>query len=520
MIVLFKKYIKSQMILNIIYFFLFIQLSVIAQKPEPSPVIVIMADQLRFDVLEKFTPNINALKNDGVNFKRAYCASPICAPSRASFFTGLYPNNHQSLLNAQTKDYTKFDKTKAQTPNLYTILENSHQSIHVGKNHFITAENIEKDPNSKTIWIMEAQYNAWMKTQNKPRVGGMFYRSNIPEIISPSVTKLKSYSNPNVGLYKEGVDFYFDHYVASQSVEAIKNREKTKPILLNAMFLAPHPPFHVPEPYFSMVKTSDFTLPENVGKWNEFQSPLQMYNITGFIGTRYTREQWREIWTKYLGLVKMLDDEVGRIIQTLKNEGLYENATIVFTSDHGEMLGSHSLWQKMCMYEESAKIPLIIKFPSKIKTKIKETETLVSLVDVLPTILDINQDKSKRNLDGKSLLPLVHGEQWNREAIFIQYDGNVSLGSTQRCIVKGDFKLIVDMFKDETFVELYDLKNDSEETKNLIFDTTYEAKANELIGELSSQMKKSNDRIVLPADLRGNFIRNYRKETSKDSKTE
>jgi arylsulfatase A-like enzyme len=499
---------------------LFYQSSLFAQKNDNSPTIIIMADQLRFDVLEKFTPNINALKNDGVNFKRAYCASPICAPSRASFFTGLYPNNHQSLLNAQTKDYTKFDKTKAQTPNLYTILENSHQSIHVGKNHFITAENIEKDPNSKTIWIMEAQYNAWMKTQNKPRVGGMFYRSNIPEIISPSVTKLKSYSNPNVGLYKEGVDFYFDHYVASQGIEAIKNRDKSKPLLLNAMFLAPHPPFHVPEPYFSMYKTTDYTLPESIGKWYEGQSPLQMYNITGFIGTRYNREQWREIWAKYLGLVKLLDDEVGRIIQTLKDEGLYEKSTIVFTSDHGEMLGSHSLWQKMCMYEASAKIPLIIKLPNNIKPKVKESSEIVSLVDVLPTILEVNKMKNAGSMDGKSLLPIFEGKNLERKAIFIQYDGNVSLGSTQRCIVKGDFKLIVDMFKDETFIELYDLKNDSEETKNLIFDTTYEAKANELIGELSSQMKKSNDRIVLPADLRGNFIRNYRKETSKDSKTE
>jgi arylsulfatase A-like enzyme len=500
--------------------FLFIQLSVIAQKTEPSPVIVIMADQLRFDVLEKFTPNINALKNDGVNFSRAYCASPICAPSRASFFTGLYPNNHQSLLNAQTRDYTNFDKTKAATPNLYTLLAGNWDSYHLGKNHFITTENIEKDPRTSTKWIVEANYNAWMKAQNKSRAGGVDYRSNIPEIISPNTTKPKSYSNPNIGLYKDGAEFYFDHYVASQGIEAIKNREKTKPLLLNAMFLAPHPPFHVPEPYFSMYKTTDYTLPESIGKWYEGQSPLQMYNITGFIGTRYNREQWREIWAKYLGLVKLLDDEVGRIIQTLKEEGLYEKSTIVFTSDHGEMLGSHSLWQKMCMYEASAKIPLIIKLPNNIKPKVKESSEIVSLVDVLPTILEVNKMKNAGSMDGKSLLPIFEGKNLERKAIFIQYDGNVSLGSTQRCIVKGDFKLIVDMFKDETFIELYDLKNDSEETKNLIFDTTYEAKANELIGELSSQMKKSNDRIVLPADLRGNFIRNYRKETSKDSKTE
>jgi arylsulfatase A-like enzyme len=500
--------------------FLLFQIPVFAQKNENSHVIVIMADQLRCDALGALTPNINALKNDGVNFKRAYCASPICAPSRASFFTGLFPNNHRSMLNAPVSEYESFAKTKVGIPNLYTILETTHDSRHVGKNHFITAEDIEKNSTSKTKWITDANYYAWLKEQKKNRAGGADYRTNIPEIVSPNVTKLKSYSTPNIGLYKDGTEFYFDHYVASQSVEAIKNRDKSKPLLLNSMFLAPHPPFHVPEPYFSMVKTSDFKLPENVGKWHEGQSPLQMYNITGFIGTRYTREQWREIWTKYLGLVKMLDDEVGRIVQTLKDEGLYENATIVFTSDHGEMLGSHSLWQKMCMYEESAKIPLIIKLPKRIQPKIKESETLVSLVDVLPTILEVNGVEKIEKLDGKSLLPIFEGKNLDRKAIFIQYDGNISLGSTQRAIVKENFKLIVDMFKDENHLELYDVTNDSEETKNLIFDKNYEVKANELIKELAQQMKSSNDRIALPADLRGDFLKNFVKNGGMNVKSE
>jgi arylsulfatase A-like enzyme len=280
-----------------------------AQSKEQVPVIIIMADQLRTDALGKLTPNINALQKDAVNFTRAYCAVPLCAPSRSSFFTGLYANRTGSMINPWDKEDEIFGNTKAGIPNLYGLLETTWDSHHVGKQHFFTEEKIDKDPNSKTKWITQEDYSNWTKAQKKTKPGGKQYKDNAPEIVSGSHTQLRSYSTPAFGVYKEGIDYFLDHYIASESIAAIQNRDKSKPLLLNAMFLAPHPPFSIPEPYYSMVNTKDFNLPDNVGQWYAGQSPLQMYNLTGFIGSRYSREQWREIWAKYLGLVKLLDEK-------------------------------------------------------------------------------------------------------------------------------------------------------------------------------------------------------------------
>ncbi len=491
----------------------------VAQKKERTPVVIIMADQLRADVLGNLTPNINSLQNDGVHFTRAYCAVPLCAPSRASFFTGLYANRTGSLINPWEKEDEMYGNTKAGIPHLYGLLEKEWDSHHIGKQHFFTAEKIDEDPKSKTKWITQKDYSEWVKSNNKTKPGGKQFKDNAPEIVSGAHSRLRSYSTPAFAVYKDGVDYFLDHYIASKSIAAIEQRDRTKPLLLNAMFLAPHPPFDIPEPYYSMIKPGDFTLPENIGEWYSGQSPLQMYNLTGFIGSRYSREQWREIWTKYLGLVKLLDDEVGRVINALKKEGLYDKAIIVFTADHGEMLGSHSLWQKMCMYEASAKVPLIVKLPKDFQPAIKASDAPVSLVDVLPTLLEYNGLPVPPNLDGRSLIPLLQGQSPTRNAIFVQYDGNGSLGSAQRCIVKNNYKLIVDIFKDETFVELYDVIQDPQEKVNLMFNQKFAVPADELIGELQDYMKRTGDRLQLPQTLRENFIKNYKPGIQKTAKS-
>ncbi len=330
-----------------------------AQVPHPEPaqkvpVIIIMSDQLRTDALGTFTPNINSLEQDGIRFNRAYCACPLCAPSRAAFFTGRYPNNTGALINGWAVEDEGDREVKAGTPNLYQEMGEQWDSWHVGKQHFFTSDSIDLDPASTTHWITKNDYKHWLKKQGVAAPGGKAYSDEAPELVSDEFTRLKTYSIPKTGVYKPGPGYTFDHFIAEHVIKVIdEHKPDDKPLLINAMFLAPHPPLCVPEPYFSKINENGITIPENVGVWYTGQSPLQMYNITGFFGSRYSREQWSAIWPKYLGLVSELDDEVGRIITSLKEKGLYDKALIIFTADHGEMLGSHSLWQKMCMYEES-----------------------------------------------------------------------------------------------------------------------------------------------------------------------
>ncbi len=497
---------------NILLPVMFLLGSHVPDKPpvKKIPVIIIMSDQLRYDALGKFTPNINSLKEEGITFNNAYCACPLCAPSRGSFFTGLYPDNSGSLINGWAKEDEHYRDVKAGTPNLYQAMEGIWDSRHIGKQHFFTADRIDQDPGSRTRWITKKDYHKWLKKQNIPAPGGREYSDKAPELISEDFTRLKSYSIPETGIYKPGIEYYFDHYIAGKAVDAIhEKRENDKPLLINAMFLAPHPPLSVPEPYFSRIKQDELDIPENVGVWYDGQSPLQMYNLTGFFGSRYSRKEWSAIWPKYMGLVSLLDDEVGRILQALKNEGLYDKALIIFTADHGEMLGSHSLWQKMCMYEESVRVPLIIKFPSDFSPAIHRSDELVSLIDIWPTLKDYLGLEVPGTTDGISLMPLVKGQEAPRKRIFIQYDGNAAYGNNQRCVVEGKRKLIVDTFKDEVYLELYDVGSDPREKVNLALDPGNGDMVKDLLGTVRTFMRENNDRLVLPASVYETFMKNY-----------
>ncbi|GKX31445.1 choline-sulfatase [Vallitalea longa] len=472
-------------------------------------VVVIMADQLRADMLGEDTPNITQIANEGVKFNRAYCASPLCVPARGAFFTGKYPNINGSLINPWFSLDAHHGDVNKDVPNLYRMMEREWDSWHAGKQHLYTeGGKMENDPNSKTNWIAtSATYDKYLKDHNKQRPGGPNFRGRVAEMTLGKFTRVKDYSIPKTGCYKEGFDTFFDGYFANSAVKAIRKRDKSKPLLLNAMFLAPHPPLDIPEPWYSMYKEVD--VPENVGKWNADQSPLQMYNLTGILGSRYTREDWKDIWPVYKGLVSLLDHCVGMIIDELKVQGIYDETLIIFTSDHGEMLGSHSLWQKMCMYEESVRIPLLMKFPSGVDCKGKEIDEVVSAVDVLPTLCEYLKIEPPKDLSGVSLMTAIAEEPIDREMIYIQFDGNGARGNFQRCAIMENYKLIIDIFKDEVFLELYDLGEDVGEQNNLIFEKKYRSIIINMVDRIREHMKNTEDMLEVSANVYEDFLENY-----------
>ncbi len=476
-------------------------------KEKPN-VVIIMADQLRADALGEHTPNINKIAEEGAAFNRAYCASPICVPARGAFFTGRYPNSNGSLINPWDENDAHHGNVRAGIKNLYKMLEEDWDSWHTGKQHLYTEEKMDKSPDSRTHWInTQEKYKSFLKSNGKRTPGGADYSGIVPEMAMGRVTRRKNYSIPTTGCYNEGFEYFFDGYFANGAIDAIQKRDKDRPLLLNAMFLAPHPPLEIPEPWYSKIKNID--LPENVGKWCPDQSPLQLYNLPGVLGARYTRKDWGKIWPVYMGLVSLLDYCVGMIINELKNQGIYEDTLIIFTSDHGEMLGSHCLWQKMCMYEESVRIPLYIKFPRKHVPAVKVSDEPVSSVDVLPTICEYLDVELPDNLSGISLMPILEGKKPDRRDIYIQFDGNGARGNFQRCVVRGEYKLIADIFKDESYLELYNVKTDSQEMYNLAFEKEHENMIKDMVKSLAEHMEKTNDLIKIPDEIYEEFIKSY-----------
>lgn len=474
--------------------------------------IMIVADQLRGDVLGKgYTPHIDALAAEAVAFDRAYCASPLCVPARGALFTGLCPNTNGSRINPWWVGDAASGSVHKGIPNLYGLMEASgRECIHSGKQHLFTAEGkLEDDPATRTRWMStEKTYRQFLQQEGRRFPGGARFRSPVPEMAGGLHTRVCSYSNAETGCYEEGVSYYFDGYFTDRALQGLRERDPDRPLFLSAMYLAPHPPLDVPEPWYSRVKAEDVQLPENVGRWYPYQSPLQMYNLTGVIGGHYTVEQWRESWRVYLGLVGLLDDCVGQLLDELKRQGIYDDCLVVFTSDHGEMLGSHRLFQKMCMYEESVRTPLYIRLPGSAHAGTHIGNT-VSHLDVLPTLCEYLDVKAPV-CEGRSLAPLMEGRDgWQDRDVYIQFDGNGALGNFQRCIVRDRYKLIADIFKDEVYFELYDIETDPQETRNLLFGESIPAVAYELLESLLTHMAATHDEIHLPCADMDAFVSTY-----------
>lgn len=464
-------------------------------------IIVIMADQLRYDALGVHTPNTNQLMEDSVSFSRAYCASPLCVPARGSFFTGRYPNETGSLINPWHEQDRDKGWVQEDIPNLYSWLDTRWDSWHVGKQHLYAGRDGAM-PSANTQWLsLHPRYEEYVAENGQRLPGGPAFRARVPELVSDRWTHAKAYSIPTTGCYEPGFSYFFDGFIWQDAQRALQQRDPERPFLLNAMFLAPHPPLDIPEPWYSLVDT--VTLPENVGEWYARQSPLQLYNLPGFLGSRYTKNDWRHVWKVYLGLTALLDHCVGELVEALKQSGLYEDAVIVFTSDHGEMLGSHCLWQKMCLYEEAVRTPLAVNAPKWEAMAPGRVDTPVSSVDVFPTLCELAGVEAPAGVSGQSLVPLLRDPQAqiHRDAVPIQFDGNGALGNRQRALVHGDYKLIVDTFKDEVYAELYNVRTDAQETENLVFSENHQLVAENVFLLLREHMDATGDDLRFPADL-------------------
>lgn len=472
--------------------------------------ILISADQLRYDVLGKgYTPNLDMLAGESVCFDNAYCASPLCVPARGSLFTGLCPNSTGSRINPWEEEDAAHGNVRAGIDHLYDMMERGGwDCIHSGKQHLFTeGGKLEDRPGTRTKWLATEQtYKEFLKKNGKRMPGGARFRSPVPEMIGRERTIYTTCSNADTGCYEEGEDFYFDGYFVKEAIKGLRERDTSKPLFLSAMFLAPHPPFDIPMPWYGKYSLDEVILPDNVGVWYPGQSPLQLYNVTGALGGCYTRDEWKESWRAYLGLVSLLDSCVGRLLEELKRQKIYDESLILFTSDHGEMLGSHRLFQKMCMYQESVKVPLFIKLPrqesDQVSTNTGHVTRNISHVDVLPTLCDYLGIAPEGKMEGTSLRADIEGrEKGQDKPVFIQYDGNSCLSGFQRAVISGGYKLILDVFKNERWFELYHIEEDVQEKENLLMEEKLPSgqgllQAKHLFGCLLSHMLETGDELV------------------------
>lgn len=346
------------------------------------------------------TPHLDALAARGVRFDRAYCAFPLCGPSRNSLLTGLYPNSTGIFQNAQI--FRQTIPKHHSLPQAFRLA--GYHATRIGKlYHYGVPRSIgtngHDDPGS---WEIEINPPGVDRTEEL----------KVAKTLSPGEFggTPSWYASPKEDRY---------HTDALQATEAEWMLERyaknpDQPFFLSVGFFRPHTPYIAPKSYFEQFPLSEMTL---IGGVAEDQSDIPAAGLGSYRidPNKFTEELQKEALQAYYASISFMDAQVGRVVAALDRLGLAENTIIVFTSDHGYHTGEHGLWQKMSLFEESSRVPLLIVAPGTTKGTVVTTP--VSHVDLYPTLTDLCGVTGPGNLQGESLAaqlkdPQASGRGW------------------------------------------------------------------------------------------------------------
>ncbi len=354
------------------------------------------ADQQRSDTVGALgnpyvrTPTLDRLVGDGVAFRNAYCQSPICTPSRASFMTGMYPSRLHNTRNG--------NDTFPDHPPLITklIAASGYECGMIGKFHLQSSGN-------RTEPRLDDGYSFW-KFSHAPR-------DDWPEGHDyADWVRAKGGDLDRLRLSEEHVppEFHQTTWASERAGEFIRRRRQC-PWLLSINIYDPHPPFIPPKVYSDRFDPQQMPGPHFRESDLAQQARLSDIDFQGDARSPEERDA-KAIQAKYYAMIAQIDDRLADILNVLEETGQLENTVIIYTSDHGEMMGDHGLLEKGCrFYEGLVRVPLIFSWPGHFKSNL-QTGALVELLDMTSTVLDLTGLESPDYVQGRSLLPLLLGE--------------------------------------------------------------------------------------------------------------
>ena len=408
------------------------------------------------------TPNMERIAEMGATFDAAYCNSPLCVPSRLSFMTGRYVSRCEGWDNAKP--------LPSDVPTWpYALRSLGYDVALSGKMHLIGHDQLHGFESQLSYDAHGGGHRSGQ--EQSVTTGGKhpiyLWDDGVPTENTPwqSVPEARAGTGPMIDA---------DDDAEQAALAYLRDpARRDAPWALAVGFVAPHFPFIVPEPYFSMYYPEFGDLPNNPpGHLDNLPAAArrlrQAFNFSG-----YSDDEIRRARAAYYGLITYLDDKIGRLLDALDDMGMADNTVVVHTSDHGESLGEHGLWRKMNFYEQSARVPLQIAYPGAIEGG-QRFGGAVSLVDATATILDIaglgDAECAMMNLDGESLLPQMTGHaKSERDEAFSEHLAH-GTDRPRAMLRQGRWKLAYSHHADSPDVELYNLEADPGEFVNLADD--------------------------------------------------
>lgn len=443
-------------------------------EEKKTNVLFIICDDLNCDLgcyghSQVKSPNIDRLASTGVRFEHAYCQFPLCGPSRASFMTGLYPDQTTIVRNAI--------RIRERMPEVVSLSQmfrrNGYEATRIGKiYHYNVPADIGNDGHDDPAsWDVTVNPKGRDKTEEK------------------KVFSLRpgSYGGTLSWLAADGADKeQTDGIAATNAIEKLNQYAKSKkPFFMAVGLYRPHTPYVAPKSYFEMYPLNEIVVPKvPEGYLQTIPAPARASVTRKKEQVNLKPELARQAIQAYYASITFADAQVGRILNALKESGLSENTIVVFTSDHGYHMGEHGHYQKTTLFENAAHVPLIISAPG-MKAAGEASKSPAEMIDFYPTLAELTGLKPPANLSGVSLAPVL-----NNAAAKPRNDA-LTKYATGYSLCTGRFRYTQWGEGGEAGVEFYDHESDPAELNNLAEVDSHAETIRKLAARLKSRIEQS-----------------------------
>ncbi|MEP4077672.1 sulfatase [Haloferula sp.] len=429
------------------------------------------------------TPHIDQLASRGVQFDHAYTMNPVCGPARAAIMSGLSPWTTGVMGNYYNKGGQ--DTLRRKVRNLVTLpqflRQEGYHTARVSKIYHmgIPGEILEGTAHADDKKSWDVAENVKALEQHTPGVS---------EDLSPA---MKHQGVDFIRVEADGDDtLHADRMAADKAIAMMPELAKSeKPFFLGVGLVRPHVPLVAPKRFFKPFPFDKMILAPKVENDHD-DVPGVALKMKNFPRYGMSVEQQKKALSAYHASVGFMDAQVGRVLKALEKHGLNDNTIVVFMSDHGWNLGEHDCWQKLSLWEDSIRTPLIIVAPGQ--SVGKRCARIVEHVDLYPTLVELCGYKPPEGLAGQSLVPLLSdpsSAQWNDKAAYtVTYNGS---GESLRTDAWH-----LNLWSDgNEGIELYDVKNDPGEFVNLAKDSAHRETLEGLSNELRARRSKFNGKV-------------------------
>lgn len=499
-------------------------------------VLWIMADQLRWDYLSCYgathidTPHLDGLAARGVRFDRAYVQSPICGPSRMSFYTGRYVRSHGATWNGfplPVGEVTLGDHLRAAGVNA-TLVGKTHMTpdlagmarlgidpasaigARVAQCGFEVAVRDDGTNHSDYPNRHAEDYDAYLRANGMD--GDNPWEEWANTGVAPDGSLRTGWLLENAP-YPARVPAEHSEtaWLTTRGMEFIETQGDS-PWLCHLSYIKPHWPYLVPAPYHDMYSAADLPPVNRTQAERETDHPLMQAWMNTRICRSFSREDVRDVVAPvYMGLIKQLDDEMGRLFAYLEAAGRMEDTMIVFCSDHGDNMGDHWMGEKDLFHDSSARIPLIVYDPRAAAdgTRGAAVDALVEGIDLTPTFMAaLGAAAAPHQVEGRSLEPLLHGADapW-REVAISEYDYATRDARAVLGVDQADARLVMVCDGRWKYIHcegfrpmLFDLETDPEEVVDLGADPAYEAERARLAEAHFAWARRHHARVTRSAE--------------------